>query len=347
MIQAVADDEERGELGMHYTSVPNILKVLNPLFLDDLRVQLESAGDNKVKLLNLRKRMARIRVFNTPLDQKEIDFENEGGETFICGNPPYKGSKWLSDVQKEDMGKVWVKHPKVAKTSDYVTGWVAKFLDYADCEPSAVGAFVTTNSICQGQQAVEVLPIAFMRGCEIRFAHTSFKWSNLASYNAGVTVVIIGLGKKSSKTKKLYQDNLLKQCSSIGPYLVPNSTAYIEKANEPICQQAQMLFGNMPRDGGNLIIGREHLAVLRRDEPAAAIFVKKLVGSEELINGKQRYCLWIADKDAEKAGQSQFIQQRLNLVAENRKKSEAASTKDFAKQPHRFVQIAGVAQEPL
>lgn len=463
MIQAVADDEERGELGMHYTSVPNILKVLNPLFLDDLRVQLESAGDNKVKLLNLRKRMARIRVFdpacgsgnflviaykqmreieaeinrrrgeehlgseipltnfrgielrdfpaeiarlaliiaefqcdvlyrgqqdalaeflpldtenwivsgnalrldwlsicpptgtgvkvvgddlfNTPLDQKEIDFENEGGETFICGNPPYKGSKWLSDVQKEDMGKVWVKHPKVAKTSDYVTGWVAKFLDYADCEPSAVGAFVTTNSICQGQQAVEVLPIAFMRGCEIRFAHTSFKWSNLASYNAGVTVVIIGLGKKSSKTKKLYQDDLLKQCSSIGPYLVPNSTAYIEKANEPICQQAQMLFGNMPRDGGNLIIGREHLAVLRRDEPAAAIFVKKLVGSEELINGKQRYCLWIADKDAEKAGQSQFIQQRLNLVAENRKKSEAASTKDFAKQPHRFVQIAGVAQE--
>lgn len=462
MIQAVADDEERGELGMHYTSVPNILKVLNPLFLDDLRAQLEIAGDNKVKLLNLRKRMARIRVFdpacgsgnflviaykqmreieaeinrrrgeehlgseipltnfrgielrdfpaeiarlaliiaefqcdvlyrgqqdalaeflpldtenwivsgnalrldwlsicpptgtgvkvvsddlfNAPIDAKEIDFENEGGETYICGNPPYKGSKWQSEEQKDDMQKVWAKHPKLAKTTDYVTGWVSKFLDYSDFEPSAVGAFVATNSLCQGQQAIDVWPTAFLRGCEIRFAHTSFKWSNLASYNAGVTVVIVGLAKKSSKPKSLYQDDLLKSCSAISPYLVPNSLAFVQKSNEPIGEQAPMLFGNMPRDGGHLFVDSDLVAKLQAEDPVARRFIKRFIGSDELINGKQRYCLWIEDADVDVAKQSPFISNRLELVAANRRQSDAESTRKFASQPHRFVQIAGLPE---
>ena len=465
MIQAVADDEERGALGMHYTSVPNILKVLNPLFLDDLRVQLAEAGDNKIKLLNLRKRMARIRVFDpacgsgnflviaykqmreieakinrrrgelhlgseipltnfrgielrdfpaeiarlaliiaefqcdvlyrgqkdaleeflpldaqnwivchnalqldwlsvcpptgtgvklvgddlfsTPLDQTEIDFKNEGGETYICGNPPYKGSKWQNDEQKRDLVNAWLKHPKLAKTTDYVTGWFAKFLDYADSEPSAVGAFVATNSVCQGQQAIDVWPAAFQRGCEIRFAHTSFKWANLASHNAGVTVVIVGLGKKSAEPKKLYQDDLLKQCLAISPYLVPNSLAYVEKANEPIGEQSPMLFGNMPRDGGHLFMDSDLAAKLIGEDAAARPFIKRFVGSEELINGKQRYCLWIEDDETETAKKSDFIAQRLKLVAQNRSKSDAESTRQFARQPHRFVQIAGSAKHTV
>jgi len=459
MIQAVADDEERGALGMHYTSVPNILKVLNPLFLDDLREQLETAGDNKAKLLNLRKRMARIRVFdpacgsgnflviaykqmreieaeinrrrdeshlgseipvnnfrgielrdfpaeiarlaliiaeyqcdvlyrgqkdavaeflpldaqnwiicgnalrldwlsicpptgtgvkvvsddlfNTPLDQTEIDFENEGGETYICGNPPYKGSKWQSDEQKRDMASAWIKHSKLAKTTDYVTGWIAKYLDYSDYEPNAIGAFVATNSICQGQQAIDVWPVAFQRECEIRFAHTSFKWANLASHNAGVTVVIVGLGKKTAKPKRLYQDDLLKLCSAISPYLVPNSQAYVQKTSEPIGAQAPMVFGNMPRDGGNLFLDYETVEKLKIKDPIARPFIKQFVGSEEMINGKQRYCLWIEDEDAETAKKSNFIAKRLKLVAENRLESDAESTRKFAAQPHRFVQIAG------
>ena len=465
MIQAVADDEERGALGMHYTSVPNILKVLNPLFLDDLRVQLAEAGDNKIKLLNLRKRMARIRVFDpacgsgnflviaykqmreieakinrrrgelhlgseipltnfrgielrdfpaeiarlaliiaefqcdvlyrgqkdaleeflpldaqnwivchnalqldwlsvcpptgtgvklvgddlfsTPLDQTEIDFKNEGGETYICGNPPYKGSKWQNDEQKRDLVNAWLKHPKLAKTTDYVTGWFAKFLDYADSEPSAVGAFVATNSVCQGQQAIDVWPAAFQRGCEIRFAHTSFKWANLASHNAGVTVVIVGLGKKSAEPKKLYQDDLLKQCLAISPYLVPNSLAYVEKANEPIGEQSPMLFGNMPRDGGHLFMDSDLAAKLMAEDVAARPFIKRFVGSEELINGKQRYCLWIDDSQTEAAKKSEFILQRLTLVTENRRNSEAESTRQFAARPHRFVQVAGSASNTV
>lgn len=459
MIQAVADDEERGALGMHYTSVPNILKVLNPLFLEDLRAQLVEAGDNERKLLNLRKRMGRIRVFDpacgsgnflviaykqmraieaeinnrrgepylgseipltnlrgielrdfpaeiarlaliiaefqcdvmyrgqkdaleeflpldaanwivcgnalrldwlnicpptgisvrviaddlfeTPYNQAEIDFKNEGGETYICGNPPYKGSKWQSDEQKRDMASAWLKHSKLAKTTDYVTGWFAKFLDYVDSEPNAVGAFVATNSVCQGQQAIDVWPAAFQRGCEIRFAHTSFKWANLASHNAGVTVVIVGLGKKSAEAKKLYQDDLLKQCSAISPYLVPNNLSYVQKTNEPIGLQSPMLFGNMARDGGHLFLDSDMAAKVMAEDPVARPFIKRFVGSDEMINGRQRYCLWIEEDEAEAAKKSEFIAQRMKLVAANRLESDAESTRKFASQPHRFVQIAG------
>ncbi|MCW3540498.1 class I SAM-dependent DNA methyltransferase [Burkholderia cenocepacia] len=466
MIQAVADDEERGALGMHYTSVPNILKVLNPLFLDDLRAQLEAAGDNKAKLLNLRKRMARIRVFDpacgsgnflviaykqmreieaeinrrreepadlksaipltnfrgielrsfpaeiarlaliiaeyqcdvlyrgqmqavqdflpleaenwivcenalrldwlalfpptgtgvkllsddlleTPLNQSEIDFENEGGETYICGNPPYKGSKWQTDEQKADLANAWIRHPKLAKTTDYVTGWFAKFFDYADKVPNAVGAFVATNSVCQGQQATEVWPTAFDRGIEIRFAHTSFKWANLASKNAGVTVVVVGLAKRSVGSKMLYQDDLAKECSAIGPYLVPNSLAYVQKSSEPLGQQSVMLFGNMPRDGGNLFLNRLMAEKVMYEDLQAKPFINRFVGSDELINGRLRYCIWIEDNQIREARKSDFIDQRLNLVAENRSQSDAESTRQFAQQPHRFVQIAGSAKHSV
>lgn len=463
MIQAVAEDEERGALGMHYTSVPNILKVLNPLFLDDLRAKLAEAGDNPRTLLNLRRRMAKIRVFDpacgsgnflviaykemrdieakinelrgepeirseipltnfrgielrdfpaeiarlalviaeyqcdvlyrgqklalaeflplrsenwitcgnalrldwssicpptgtdvklqaddlfsTPLDQAEIDFANEGGETYICGNPPYRGSKWQTDEQKADLANAWAKHPKLAKTTDFVTGWFARFFDYANKVPNAVAAFVATNSVCQGQQAIDVWPVAFKHHCEIRFAHTSFKWANLASHNAGVTVVIVGLGQKSNLPKMLYQDGMVKQCTVIGPYLVPDSVAYVQKTNEPIGQQSTMLFGNMPRDGGHLFLDTDLAEKVMAGDLDARPFIKRFVGSAELINGRLRYCLWIDDNAVDAAKRSDFIAQRLNLVTENRKNSDAESTRQFAKQPHRFVQIAGYAKK--
>ena len=328
MIQAVADDEERGALGMHYTSVPNILKVLNPLFLDELRAQLEVCGENKAKLLNLRKRMARIRVFdpacgsgnflviaykqmreieaeinrrrgeehlgseipltnfrgielrdfpaeiarlaliiaefqcdvlyrgqqdalaeflpldaenwivsgnalrldwlsicpptgtgvkvvsddlfNTPLDQKEIDFENDGGETYICGNPPYLGSTWQSAEQKDDLRAIFDHRCKTWKSLDYVAGWFMKAADYGSHTPST-SAFVSTNSICQGQQVAILWPMIFSRGHEIAFAHTSFKWANLASHNAGVTVVIVGIANPAPKISEFFQSTLTKK----------------------------------------------------------------------------------------------------------------------------------------
>jgi hypothetical protein len=463
MIQAVADDEERGALGMHYTSVPNILKVLNPLFLDDLRAQLDEAGDNPRSLLNLRKRMARIRVFDpacgsgnflviaykemraieaeinrrrfepelrseipltnyrgielrdfpaeiarlaliiaeyqcdvlyrgqkealatflpldtknwitcgnalrldwlsicpptgtgvklraddlfkVPLEQAQIDFENEGGETYICGNPPYKGSKWQTEEQKSDLANAWSNFPQLAKTTDFVSGWIARYLDYAEVVPDALAAFVTTNSVCQGQQASEIWPVAYHRDIEIRFAHTPFKWSNLASHNAGVTVIIVGLGRKSTKPKRLFSDeNLVRECGLIGPYLVPDMVDVVSKANKPTGPQSVMLFGNMPRDGGHLFLSSNEASELRKD-PLTSVYVRQFLGSEELINGKLRYCLWIEGRDAESAQRNDFIRERLERVAENRRQSPAESTRDFAKLPYRFVQIAGTARK--
>jgi hypothetical protein len=310
MIQAVAEDEERGALGMHYTSVPNILKVLNPLFLDDLRARLQEAGDNSRMLLNLRRRMSRIRVFDpacgsgnflviaykemraieaeinqrrgesdrrseipltnfrgielrdfpaeiarlalviaeyqcdvryrgpklalteflplnaenwitcgnalrldwlgicpptgtgvkhhaddlfhTPLDQAQIDFENAGGETYICGNPPYLGSKWQTDEHKSDLDAIFSDRTNSWKLLDYVAGWFMKAADYGG-HTNSVAALVATNSICQGVQVPILWPLIFDTDHKINFAHTSFKWSNLASNNAGVTVVIVGI----------------------------------------------------------------------------------------------------------------------------------------------------------
>ena len=438
MIQAVADDEERGALGMHYTSVPNILKVLNPLILDDLNEKLAEAGNNSRKLLNLRNRMKKIRVFDpacgsgnflviaykemraieaelnkrcgekgrkseipltnyrgielrhfpaeiarlaliiaeyqcdvlyrgqkdalkdflpldamnwitcgnalrldwlmlcpptgtrvkqtiddllqTPLDQPGIDFENEGGETYICGNPPYKGSKRQTPEQKTDLALAWAKNPSLARTTDFVSGWIGRYLDYVERVPNAVAALVTTNSICQGQQASTIWPVVFSKGIEIQFAHLPFKWSNLASHNAGVTVIVVGLATKSKSAKKLFDDNLVRECSVIGPYLVPNRIEVVSKRSEPIGQQSKMHFGNMPRDGGHLSLDADEASVLRNDLQARE-FVKRFVGSEELIHGKLRHCIWIEDQQVSTALSNEIIARHLALVVAHRKKS--------------------------
>lgn len=465
MIQAVADDEERGALGMHYTSVPNILKVLNPLFLDDLREQLEEAGDNARRLLNLRNRMAKIRVFdpacgsgnflviaykelraieaeintrrgeedrrsaipltnfrgielrdfsaevarlaliiaeyqcdviyrgqkealrdflpldamnwitcgnalrldwlsicpptgarvkmhgddlfNTPLDQAEIDFENEGGETYICGNPPYLGSKWQSTTQKGDLGRIFEGRTKSWKSLDYVAGWFMKAADFGQYTPT-VSVFVTTNSICQGSQVPILWPEIFKTGHEIAFAHTSFKWKNLASHNAGVTVAIVAIGNHVKPVRKIFSigddgETVLRETDNINPYLVPADNVAVEPLRQPNAQVSRMLFGNMPRDGGAFILSEAERLQLLKDAPEARKYVKKYLGSEQMIQGKSRWCIWIEDEDKVEASKIPQISEILARVSQFRSASHAQSTRDFAVKPHRFVQIAGTA----
>ena len=460
MIQAVAEDEERGELGLHYTSVPNILKVLSPLFLDDLRDQLEKAGNNSRKLLNLRKRIARIRVFDPacgsgnflviayiqmreieseilhrrseedrrswiPLEnfygieikdfacevarlslliaefqcdvrligQKEAkelvlplkqtgqihygnalhmdwlkvcppvepiieehdlagptgrfalgDAEEPEVETYICGNPPYKGSKWQSPIQKEEMARVWHRFPKLARNTDYVSGWLAVFGDYFGVDSNSEAAFVMTNSVCQGQQASDIWPRIFSCGIEISFAHRPIKWNNLASDAAGVTVIIIGLRKNGNNPKFLFEDGQSRKCTAIGPYLVPDRTDVVHKCTESICDLAPMLFGNMPRDGGGLFLSRGQYQELTTKEPLSRNYLRRFLGSEEVIHGKQRYCVWIEDHELINATRINDLKKRLEFVKETRSSSAAASTRQFALRSHRFVQIAGQAE---
>ena len=466
MIQAVADDEERGALGMHYTSVPNILKVLNPLFLDDLRAQLEAAGDNARKLLNLRHRMAKIRVFDpacgsgnflviaykemrsieadinekrgepeqrseipltnfrgieirdfpaeiarlaliiaeyqcdvtyrgqqealaeflplnaenwitcgnalrldwlnicpptgtgvkvtgddlfeTPLDQSEIDFENEGGETYICGNPPYLGSKWQSNEQKSDLEVVFSETSADWKSLDYVTAWFAKAAQYA-IQTDTSTALVSTNSICQGQQVPILWKEIFRLGQRIFFAHTSFKWSNLASHNAGVIVVIVGISSSGKGTASLFSagdngETVKKDVANISPYLVDSPSVFIEKRRKPDDDRGEMLFGNMPRDGGHLILNAGQRAEILQTHPEARAFIRRFTGSEDMIRGKVRYCIWASGK-GEQASRIPPLASRFDAVAAERSQSRAASTQSFAQKPHRFVQIQGVAKQ--
>lgn len=461
MIQAVADDEERGALGMHYTSVPNILKVLNPLFLDDLREKLEEAGDNGRKLLNLRNRMARIRVFDpacgsgnflviaykemraieavinerrdetdrrteipltnfrgielrdfpaeiarlaliiaeyqcdvlyrgqkealrdflpldamnwitcgnalrldwlsicgstgtvvkhqaddlfhSPLDQAQIDFENEGGETYICGNPPYLGSSLQTDDQKADLGAIFDIRTKNWKILDYVAGWFMKAAEYGT-RTNAAAAFVSTNSVCQGQQVPSLWPLIFGTGHEISFAYTSFKWANLASHNAGVTVVIVGISRRgASRTRRLYSiaddgQVLSKECENINAYLVPAQDVYVKAASKPSMGLCPMDYGSKPADGGNLILSLDEKRRLELPSELDGV-VLPYVGSTEFIDGKQRYCLWIDLENLKAASQEAYIANRITAVRSFREQSTKKPTKEAADRPYAFVEI--------
>lgn len=452
MIQAVADDEERGALGMHYTSVPNILKVLNPLFLDDLRTQLEAAGDNPRILLNLRKRMSRVRVFDpacgsgnflviaykemraieaeinkrrgepdrrseipltnfrgielrefpaeiarlaliiaeyqadelyrgqmeavrdflpldqdnwitcgnalrldwlsicpptgtgvklnaddlfkTPLDQAQIDFDNEGGETYVCGNPPYQGSVNQKEEQKRDLHYVFSGIVKSYKDLDYVSAWfvrTAQYLRHVDGN----GALVSTNSVAQGEQVSMLWPYVLGTGLEIIFAHTSFQWSNNASNNAGVTCVIVGLGRANEKY--IYTTDKRRRVSSISPYLIEGPPIVVTKRSTPLADLPRMSTGNLPSDGGHLIMSYEEGNSLKKAVPRVGRYLRRFVGSRELINGGDRYCLWIDDTEAAEARQIPEIAQRLERVRQSRQESRGEQAKAGLAYPHRFV----------
>jgi len=467
MIQAVADDEERGALGMHYTSVPNILKVLNPLFLDDLRAKLEGAGDNARKLHNLRSRMAKIRVFDpacgsgnflviaykemraieaeinrrrgepdrrseipltnfrgielrdfpaeiarlaliiaeyqcdvlyrgqkealaeflpldsqnwitcgnalrldwlsicpptetgvkvrgddlfqTPLDQSEIDFENAGGETYICGNPPYLGSTWQDVDQKADLERLFGHRTKSWKSLDYVAGWFMKAADSGLHTPTA-SAFVSTNSICQGQQVPILWPLIFATGHEIAFAHTSFKWANLASNKAGVTVAIVAIAKEVGATRKLYslgEDGavIVRESAFINAYLVPGADVVVSKAASPLCGQAVVDYGNKPTDDGGLILSLEQRLAIQADKPNSAKFFRRLMGSSDSIDGTLRYCLWLTDPDLVDAKKVEPIAARLEQVREFRAQSTKQATVASSDRPHRFQEVRQTGRE--
>jgi hypothetical protein len=458
MIQAVADDEERGALGMHYTSVPNILKVLNPLFLDDLRAQLAEAGNNERKLLNLRKRMARIRVFDpacgsgnflviaykkmreieaeinrrrgephlgsqvpltnfrgielrnfpaeiarlaliiaefqcdvlyrgqkdalaeflpldaqnwiicgnalrldwqsicpptgtgvkvvaddlfgTPLNQTEIDFENEGGETYVCGNPPYIGQSEMTDKDKDDLSAVFAGTDIQWKLLDYVFGWFHKAAGMCT-DGTTRCAFVATNSVCQGQQVSAFWPAFFASGMRICFARTSFKWKNLAKNNATVTVVVVGISSKHGNVR-LYEEGdgetpFERKVDLIGPYLVPNTLTVVDKASSPINGLASMDYGSKPADGGGLVIKPEDYHALNDAEVKR--FIKKYLGSDEYIDGKLRYCLWIEQDQLEDALRHSFIKRRIEAVRSFRQNSKKEKTKEQAATAYAFSEI--------
>jgi hypothetical protein len=451
MIQAVTDEDERGSLGMHYTSVPNILKVLNPLFLDDLREKLAEAGDSPQKLLNLRKRMARIRVFDpacgsgnflviaykamreieadinkrrgepdrrseipltnfrgielrdfpaeiarlaliiaeyqsdvtyrgqkeaiaeflplgaenwitcgnsltldwvsvcpptgtgvkvaaddlfkTPLDQAEIDFENEGGETFICGNPPFAGQKKKSDAQRADMARVMPRHISTYGELDYVSAFYIKAAEYIS-RTECTAALVSTNSVIQGRHVPVLWPAIERLGCEIVFGHRSFLWKNNAAANASVYCVIVAISKNWKKERYIFDGNERRSAQHINGYLIDGPTVVVEKRKRPLSTDLQMMrSGNMPLDNGNLLLTTEEADQLIAEDTSAKSFLKRVVGAKEINQGLARYCLWIADDARAVAETIPNIKRRLDDCEAFRRSSSAP---DLAATPHAF-----------
>jgi len=438
MFQAVVNPHERSDLGQHYTSVPNILKTIEPLFLDGLREQFDAGFDSVRRLEALLERISAIKVFdpacgsgnflviaykelrrlehailerlaeldprhqvlfaesniniesfygieladfateiailslwiakhqmNTEFKEKfnvsipliplketgqiqqgnaaRVDWNavcpNDGGETYLIGNPPYAGAKTQTKEQKADYDFVFGGRP-YSKNLDYIALWFVKGADYIEGTRTEL-AFVTTNSVSQGEHVGLMFPRIFAKGIEIGFAYTSFKWENNAKRNAGVTVAVIGLRMARSGQKYLYTDDLQMAANNINGYLAEGANVVIERRKTPLgAARPEMVFGSMPRDGGGLILSPSEREQMIEADSRSADFIKRYMGSSEAINDGERYCLWIPSGSATIARSIAPIGARLDRVAAERANSKAVSTAAYATQPHRFVQIS-------
>lgn len=439
MFQAIVTPGSRSDLGQHYTSVPNILKTIEPLFLDELKEKLDEGFDSTKKLEALLDRISEIKVFDpacgsgnflviaykelrrlehailerlTELNSKHqvlfadsrINIENfygieiddfavevailslwiakhqmnaefkakfgptipliplketgrvvagnatrvdwnavcpkDGtGEIYLIGNPPYAGAKTQTKEQKADYAHVFGARP-FSKNLDYIALWFVKGADYIEGTHSQL-AFVTTNSVAQGEHVGLMFPMIFDKGIEIGFAYTSFKWENNAKRNAGVTVAVIGLRNRSNAPKYIYTDDIQIAAQNINGYLADGANVVMGRRKLPLgTARPDMVFGSMPRDGGGLILSPDERAQMIDADPRSEEFIKRYMGSSEAINDGERYCLWITDRDASRARQITTIAGRLARVSGDRAESKASSTAAYASRPHRFVQIS-------
>lgn len=437
MMQAVVKPEARATLGMHYTSVENILKVLRPLVLDELEAAYEAAADDPRRLRRLHDRLARLVVMDpacgsgnflttayrevrgiehrilirlrdlaaetsgsklfevsrvpltnfvgieiddfahevaqlalwltkhqmnvrfaelfgvlAPLiplrdaaritcgDATRLDWGSlcsfaEGADIVVCGNPPYVGSSMQSARQKADI-REWFGPRPYSKKMDYVGLWILKGAEFVGATGARL-AFVTTNSVCQGDHVGMLFPAVFAAGVQIPFAHTSFKWTNSARGGAGVTCVVLGLSRADSKPKRLYSDGVVVEVPHIGPYLRPSSSdTIVARSSRPISPLPPMLTGNKPSDGGHLNLSPTEAGDLVSANPIATQFLREYVGSSEFLSGAKRYCLWIEDADLPLALSVPAVRARIDAVRDFRLHSSEGSTRAMATQPHRF-----------
>ncbi|MFX4267756.1 class I SAM-dependent DNA methyltransferase [Aliarcobacter butzleri] len=436
MIQAVVVEEYRSDMGMHYTSVPNILKLIKPLFLDELYEEFEKSKDSIKKLQELILRLSKIKFFDpacgsgnfliitykeirvleikilqqmieikgdflfvdseislnqfygieiddfaheiailslwlaehqmnqyfdeqlagytepksiiplkksgtiiqgnaTRINWKEICPIEKNDEIYVIGNPPYLGSRNQEPTHKEDM-EIVLEKIKNYKILDYIACWFYKGVSYIKYNNKAKIAFVSTNSISQGEQVSIFWPAIFNNNIEITFAYQSFKWTNNAKGNAGVTVVIIGLENQNQKLKKLFNNQFVKSVSKINGYLLEGPNIFIEKRNKPLINVPKMSYGNYTGGCNELLLSPEEKADLVQKNPNSIKFIRKLSGSAEFIQGKERYCLWISNEDLDEALNIVDIKNRIDKVRENRLSSKDESLQKLAIRAHQF-----------
>jgi hypothetical protein len=439
MFQSVMNPKERRNLGAHYTSETNILKLIKPLFLDDLWKEFESIKDNKNKLPEFHKKLSTLkfldpacgcgnflvityrelrlleleilrasnktgqRVFDVreiiwldvdmmcgieyeefpariaevamwlidhqmnmqisnefgqyfvrlPLkkaakivhgDALETDWENvvsKNDLSFILGNPPFIGSKIMKQSQRDQIVKQF-DNADGSGVLDYVTGWYIKAAKFIQDTKIKV-AFVSTNSIVQGEQT-SILWGQMLNKYKIKihFAHRTFKWSNEAKGNAAVYCVIVGFANYDTNNKSIFEYEDIKgeaheiKAKNINPYLVDAKDILINKSSNPICNVPKMSFGNMPLDGGHLLLSDDEKNEFILKEPKAEKFIKPLISAYEFLNGGKRWCLWLVDAEPSELKQLPEVLKRADLVKKFRLDSKAPSTQKFASTPTLF-----------
>lgn len=452
MFQACLDQEKRKTLGEHYTSVPNIMKVLRPLFLDELEEAAEAAMGNpkavdaliirmeqihffdpacgsgnflliafkemrriEMELLeslqdvDRRMRMPRISIrqfFGIEIDdfaheiatlsmwlvehQMNKEFHERFGsnvptlplknnqgivlgnalrmdwnrvcpkedtnaapifalneifanafqkkyiETYVFGNPPYAGTSLQNIAQKEDMAEVFAAWPNNYKGLDYVSCWLAKSIQYIG-ETHIKAAFVTTNSICQGEQVFNLWEPIYNKGFAMPFAYSSFKWTNNAKYQAGVTCAIVALANKAFvKEQRIYHETSVQKVPNINAYLQAGEAVFVYPSYRPISPIPKMDYGNKPVDGGNLIIENDELQEFEESEPESLKYIKKLCGSAEYIKGLKRYCLWLKNVDSATIASMPLVHKRVEQCRQKRLQSKDSGARKLAETPHLF-----------
>lgn len=438
MIQAVVIPEYRSDLGMHYTSVENILKLIKPLFLDELYKAFENATTVN-QLRALIKRISKIKFFDPAcgsgnfliITYKEIrlleikilekitdlegasptikwteiqlsqfygieidDFAHEMAilslwlaehqmnrvfeetlfdygkskpilplkdagqitqgnatrvdwnavcpitateEVFIIGNPPYLGARKQNLEQKRDMAFVF--NDKIGFNNiDYISCWFYKAREYIKGYNSKA-AFVSTNSICQGEQIALLWPYIILDSIEIDFAYQSFKWTNNAKGSAAVIVIIVALRNISNSPKYLINGNFKREVKNINPYLIDYKNIFISKRSNTISNLPEMNFGSMANDGGYLILNSEEYQEITSRFPKSKSLLKKFIGAVEFTNNTYRWCLWITNEKIELAYSIPPILERINKVEQARLNSKRTATHKLASIPHSFGEI--------
>ena len=259
---------------------------------------------------------------------------------YIMGNPPFVGAMYSSKEQKEDLKNIYGSSVKKPGEIDYVSGWYKKTADYMN-NSTIKAAFVSTNSISQGQQVSLIWPSMIRDGLQIIFAYRTFIWNNEAANKAHVHCVIIGfvMGKYEGR-KYIYTKNDVLESSHINPYLNDAKDVFIKSRTKPISHVPEIRFGSMPRDGGNFILSTKEKNEVLKKEPNIAPYIKSYLGASEFLHGKERYCLWLIKATPFDISHSKFIKNRIEKVKDFRAASKAAGTRKFAETPTVFAQIA-------
>ena len=265
--------------------------------------------------------------------------------SYILGNPPFVGKQHQSAGQKADMEAVF-NGAQGAGVLDYVSAWYVRAAQLMSANPRIRAAFVSTNSICQGEQAAVLWrELMLQHKVHINFAHRTFRWSSEARGKAAVHCVIVGFGLEDGAAKTLFDYETPESephalpVSCINPYLVAAPDVFLDNRKKPLCAVPEIVFGNMPNDGGHLLLSDQEKQVLITNEPGAAKWVRPLLGADEFINGIPRWCLWLKGIAPEQLRALPEVAERVRQVKAYRLASRREATRRLASVPTLFGEI--------